>query len=405
MKRYYLFLVLSYSFLSCIEIDMGIMDPEEQLIYEIMVNEVDSAVCSYYNENIENSKAIFTLGHASDIHAFNLNSIKNLNEFLSFFQRDNMAKQIDALAITGDLSNGNAGRPKFQTLEEIQCVTEPVLKQDIPTLLLVGNHDSNINETASLAQNDNSYTEALTKQEQYNYIIKEAKTKWDFINDNDELCYYYKDFSDYKIRIISLDFIDYPIIPDSTQPDKLKYDARHIFSQRQLEWFYQTLKDTPDDYGVIIAIHSIPGLNNLYGKWLQGANMMLNVIDAFKTGTRYNHAWSGAEYPELATKVDFDFRGNGEREFICWIGGHTHYRLYTKESDQLMISTAALYTQYYNNMTDSKPRTYRQSETSTQNSFNIIQINRETREVIVTVFGAYIDTQGHVAQRTTKLNY
>ena len=407
MKYYYLFFVLSFFFLSC---EKAVID-DENVIDEEMASEVDSDISSYSSINSEYKdvdalKAIFTLGHASDVHSFNLKAVDNLNEFLSFFQRDNMAQRIDALVITGDLCNGNAGRSKSQTIKELQSVTEPVLKQNIPTLLVVGNHDSNVNETRSNpAQDDNSYTRALTKREQYNYIIKDVKEKWNFINDLSEACYYYTDFFPYKIRMICLDFIDYPVIPNPNQSDKLNYNARHIFSQRQLEWFYKTLKSTPDDFGVIVAIHSIPGQENLYGKWMQGTNMMLRVVNAFKTGTQYKHDWDGGEYPELATSVDFDFTGKGESEFICWIGGHTHYRIYTKEFDQLMISTAALYTQYYDTMTDSRPRTYRQIDTDTQNSFNIMQVNREAKEVIVTVYGAYIDTQGSIAQRTTKLSY
>jgi hypothetical protein len=382
-----------------------ILDPS---VYEYMVAEVESAVCSYTvpnNADFTNpydKYSRFTLGHASDVHPFNLHAIDNLNEFISFFHREHVFARVDALMCSGDLCNGYAGRNKSLSIKEIQSVTAPVLEQNIPAMLIVGNHDSNINETGSnpAGQND-SYTQALTKEEQFKYIIENAKQKWNYINNNDKSCYYYMDFSLYKIRIICLDFVDYPTLEDEQNQGKLKYNMGYIFSQKQLEWLYLTLKNTPEDYGVITGIHHIP---SNAAKWQQGT-MLLNVIEAFKTGGRYVHQWNGGKYPELATNVDFDFSENGEREFICWLGGHTHRRAYSWNHNQLMITTPALFTQSYDERDRDADPTLRVSGTITQNSFNILQVDRVSKKVIVTAFGAYQDFDNNIMQRTTELFY
>jgi hypothetical protein len=377
-----------------------------------MVQQVEAAVISYTipNGDFINSYrrySRFTLGHMSDVHAGSLHAMDNLHEFIDFFHRPQIHSRIDALLCTGDISNGYVGRNKMLTLNEIQSVVRPLLNQNIPTLMVVGNHDSNINEASDYSPIENSFVQALTKEEQHHHMIRDAKQKWGYISEG-STCYYYMDFPSYKIRVIVLDFIDYPVVGCETIPSKLKYNVGFIFSQKQLEWLHATLKNTPKDYGLIIAMHAVPDGRHVIGRWEQGINFLPNVIHAYKTGTRYIHSWNGRRYPELATNVDFDFSENGEREFICWIGGHAHRRFFSSVHNQVMITTSALFTslaseslyrgRYY-------PPTLRASGTITQNSFNIIQIDRDLRQIIVTIFGAYRDFDGRITQRTTIIPY
>ena len=242
-------------------------------------------------------------------------------------------------------------------------------------------------------------------------MVEQARRKWNFKGE-DNSCYYYQDFQSYKIRVINLDFVDYPVVKDG-ENDQLKYLVQMIFSQKQLEWFYRTLQDTPDDYGVIVTLHATPDESYVLGKWEQGVNMLPKVIDAFRSGTKYSHEWNCKQYPELSTKLDFDFTANGQKEFICWVGGHTHRRTFTyKEINgrkQLMITTNAMFCQNYDNSAISQNIAYsstlRTPGSTTQNSFNILQIDRKQHKVFVTIFGAYLDYAGNITQRINVLDY
>lgn len=384
-------------------------DPPQGYLYEgqmTMVKSIDSSL--YANINSKNGHSLFTIGHCSDVHAGCLNWNFNLKEFIWYFNRDNIKCLTSILINTGDLSNGYSLRNKNSTLKEIRSVVTPFINQDIPSITLIGNHDSNIEEAGYL-NTPGVYNQAIDKQQQYNEIIKPSLEKW--FHDSDQgKTYYNVDFSKYKIRLVCLDFIDYPILPDESNGNKLKYEGRFIFSQAQLDWLYKTLYSTPKNWGVIIAIHGLPKEAIKIGTYNQGTQLLPEVINAFKHGKRFQHQWNGGNYPELSTKVDFDFRQKGESEFICWIAGHIHGRYYTTADnypDQVMLTTPCIYTMDIKEFFQHN-RPYaldRKSNTITQNSFNILQIDREQKKIYVTAYGAYIDYYGNITNRTTVINY
>jgi predicted phosphodiesterase len=401
--NYFLFFLFLFPLLfSCShsqEAESEEIEEIEETEYNLMLQEVLTNISkSIADDNV------MTLGHMSDVHPFGSNSIENLNEFLTFFQKAELKKYVTSLICCGDISNGSVGRPMQNAINEINSVVSPVLNQDIPMLMVVGNHDSNINETSRYATGKpNGFNEALKKEDQFDLIIRQAKDKWNFTG-KENACYYYNDFKSHKIRIIVLDFIDYPVVEDSQVKGQLKYNVGYIFSQKQLEWLYQTLFTVPMDYGVIIALHAVPNPEHPLGHWEQGIRMLPDIIHAYKTGTSYQHYWNGGSYPEFATQVNFDFELKGEKEFICWLGGHIHNRVYLNVQNQLMITTPALLTSE-EALDCPYSLTWRSPDTVTQNSFNILQINRRQKYIDVTAFGAYICADNRIPQRTTRLHY
>lgn len=94
----------------------------------------------------------------------------------------------------------------------------------------------------------------MTHDEVFNTFIAPMKAVWGL--DDLSTIYYYKDFTDKKVRLISLYQYNAPIIDDPSDATLYKY-ARGIVwhGQEQLEWLCDTLKSVPDNYGVIIMMH------------------------------------------------------------------------------------------------------------------------------------------------------
>lgn len=224
-----------------------------------------------------NNKTNLTLLHFSDIHG----STKNIERILDLKQ--GFSDYIDTIIHSGDSVSTYFGDANpFAT----------VGGNDV--LNLIGNHDCWIQgDTWPSPYN-------ATAQQAYEKFIAPYISSWDVESAGTNLCYYYKDYSDYKIRVICLDCIHY----DSAQET----------------WLSNLLSDAiTNEYSVIIVNHYPPQTG----------------ITAFEcTFTSYGKTISavatpaeGAQMerlPESAyTLVDTFMSGGGD--FICWLAGHTHY--------------------------------------------------------------------------------
>lgn len=407
MKSKLLFVCVALLLIGCSR-EALVDDDYSSMIEELqeMIAEEEALRSSLLTDMMTSS--LFTIGHCSDVHVPLLHSTTNLNEFIDFFSHPLLKPQTDLLLCTGDLCQGSPTREKYLAVNEIKSVANAFMQQNIPSMMLVGNHDNNINQLSSVTEA--IYSNSLTQKELYQLMIEQPNKKWNYQGETDK-CYYYNDFPSHKIRVLCMDIMDQPIekLPGE---DKVAYLCRIIFSQGQLEWLYQTLLNTPKDYGVIIAIHANPDDAMNKSSWEQGTDMLLDVIHAFQTGTSYHHKWESKKQPHLSTEVLFDFSGNPPGEFICWVGGHTHRRAFVnklhKGMSQLMITTVALFTQHYDLATlkpAAYPPTLRNSTGVTRNSFNIIQVDRAHRKVIVSIFGAYIDIEYTITERKNVLSY
>lgn len=396
-----LFIFILFIYISCSK-------PAVNLEYDKKVEEIKSLVlrksipAASIDKNVS-SQQLFMLGHCSDIHAENCHWNWNLQEFIDFFNDTSLLRYTNALICTGDICNGFPGRDKKLAIKEINEVNSYFLNQKIPSLIVIGNHDSNIEESGS-SNMDYIYNHAFTKEEQFQYIFQPYVDKWGYRNGNK--LYYKKVFDANKIVIVVLDFIDYPVEKSESNLGKLKYKCGYIFSQEQLTWFYRTLYEVPPDYAVIVAVHSLPKEELKVGVFEQGTFLLPDIINAYKNGLRYKHEWQHSKYSSLKTCVDFDFRGLGKREFICWLGGHIHTRVITVSDryvDQWMITAPALFTE--KNMTAfGKYSLKRTTDGFSRNSFNIIQIDREKHLIYLTFFGAY-ENEGKVYDKEIVLDY
>lgn len=126
-------------------------------------------------------------------------------------------------------------------------------KVDKPIYYTIGNHDVGIDEYKSIG----------CKKIYDTYIYPMIYNKYlDNNSINDGKCYSYKDFDNYKIRIISI--FEYEGTRDSELT--LGFEHRRYISSEQLLWFAKTLYNTQLDYSVIVTMHQIPALKPIFKK-------------------------------------------------------------------------------------------------------------------------------------------
>lgn len=238
-----------------------------------------------------NNKTGLTLIHFSDIHGSTAN-ISRIIQVYSAYQ-----DYIDGILHTGDSVNTYyANDNPFDTVGGSQVMN------------VIGNHDCWIQgDTWYNATAAQAYAKFFVGSDTTNPYI----TSWNVESAGENLCYYYKDYADYDIRLIVLDCMHY----DATQET----------------WFIQALAGAKTGgLSVIVATHyaaqsGITPINctfTSYGK----------TIDAV-TGERIERL------QESAFDCVDDFIAAGGK-FICWLVGHVHYDYIgtvTDHANQLVI--------------------------------------------------------------------
>lgn len=270
----------------------------------------------------------FTLLHFSDIHADAVNMAR-ITEYRKRFET-----LIDDIIHTGDMVASTVNATSFDFWDEVPNSAE--------ILNVIGNHDI-------------WYEDGFTHDANYPYVTYFKpyidNSDWGTIvqpanAEANNLCYYYKDYAAKNIRLIVLDYFEY--------------------TASDVTWFENALADAKTKgYHVIVAIHYMPTLKEEFNT-------------GFNIGTDYYSPLSGGVASGFASAVE-SFITNGGH-FVCWLCGHEH-RDYCGVAGTntrqvvLSIDCAAL-------RNDSTTR-YRAVNTRSQDAFNLISVNTNTKTIQV----------------------
>jgi len=253
-------------------------------------------------------------------------------------------------AIDGMIHLGDALTSNYNTTEPA-AFAEIVNTSSKPVLAVLGNHDSRNYKTTqcTIEQAVTAYQKSTTLGSIY-----------------EDRGYAYYDFDNYKIRIIMLNDFDYPNDLDGDNNYKY-YGAETMFLQEQVDWFVDTLENTPNDYTVIIASHytepstfdgtkiplredaqDVSGLH--YGSTgYMGDTIVGDIVHAFTEKTTLSKSYTYT-LPGSVTgvTVDADFSARTNSLFACYICGHTHRQSIGKNTaytDQVVYinDTSCLY--------------------------------------------------------------
>lgn len=212
-----------------------------------------------------------------------------------------------------------------------------------PVMVTAGNHDVGNWETAS-----GKYT---TSAQFYEAFIAPQVAQWGLKSDGggspfvSGRNYYFKDFTEQKVRYIVVYEYEIPDPKASDGTTLLAGRGARWISQAQADWFVEALRTTPEGYGVIVARHAPDGKrgeenNPFNAPYLKGkehqqthqtvggvsyTTFFADIIEAFISKSKISktvNQSAGAGLADVVINADFSALGNVE--FICHVTGHTH---------------------------------------------------------------------------------
>jgi hypothetical protein len=197
--------------------------------------------------------------------------------------------------------------------------------------------------------------------------------------------YYYVDDTLNKIRFIALNTQDkeYAENADGSVVDNKMYNPS--ICQNQITWFATESLNVPNDSWNVIVFSHVPGggdtLNGVSSTNMANSDLVYGILNAFKNKTSYTAAGTSSTYP-ASINVDFTNKGGN---VVGWFSGHLHAdKMYTVSS---VYTVATLNDDKYV-ITGQPAKT---AGTTTEQAFDIVTVNKNTRTVYLTRIGAGSD--------------
>lgn len=349
-------------------------DNSVQLVRSVSAKKKQTATAPYLEE-------LPTFLHVSDLHA----DARRLANAVKIAE----AIGVDAVLNSGDsvMYNGANGS-KFQ-VDETKGTT-------IPYLFCIGNHESRPTGVSTL------FTDNISGLVTKNGYLKSVGV------DADD-CYYYRDFDEKKIRIITLNYYNNGVYNGS-------------LGQTQLDWFVARLLDTPTGYGIVVMFHSPEDaviVSNGKSDFYQSERLISYQENGFYIGNRpimkivdalISRASGTEEYTDngVSISVSYDFTGvDASTEFICYVNGHRHedwigkYRDSSNLQISLTITTGnALYSMLTNTAWSNQSDLGRgDGRGVAQDAVNVYSIDRENGVIRISRIGADINNKFEVREK------
>lgn len=307
----------------------------------------DAIYASEYLPEITKTKKAYRNDYASErlgyIFITDLHDDTNSQHTMTMRQIDavcEIAKTTDIafVAIGGDLTSGNLA-DKEVSKDRAREVLEKLHSIGKPIIVVRGNHDDNSHYYTGTAANWGEtipLTNLITPEEWNGYAVS-PYLKGKKVDTSRTSTYFYEDIDERKVRVFSLDFIDYGFPKDTNNDgfaDKMTTGYGYMgFSDDQIKWFAQSLLDTPLGFNVIVLSHGPTRgeLNN--GNYTPLFAATINdLMNAFNK--KLTNSYGGVDY-------DFGFGGRTGK-IISLSYGHVHadkVTTYPDVGDIPMIAT------------------------------------------------------------------
>lgn len=208
--------------------------------YDYIVSKT-ALVNDYMTDGIDKTAFLFLTDTHYNRNPFKLNS-KGINGDLMKYFVDNT--NIRYCIHGGDLNS----EMRSNKAEARKLMTQPmaVMRDAFDHVLITrGNHDDN-NESGNL-----NWGYTISQSDSYSYMFRNTKN----VVFGETGTYFYHDIPFENVRIISLDCVDFPYTNDV---DATLLDEKILaYGYTQLQWFCDVLKNTPDNYHIIIYTHAM----------------------------------------------------------------------------------------------------------------------------------------------------
>lgn len=239
----------------------------------------------------------------------NATAIKNADAVV--FNGDNVDEPITPNSYDAVL-NDPAVERKMNVKELKDFFTTASSSATIPAFILKGNHDQNYH--ASKGYKDPSL---IISDAEWASMYKNAVRDYGEIR-NGNSNYFYKDFSDKKVRLIGLDSYDLPEVVADGANKFYRFDTSG-FQQDQLDWLANTALKVPDGTTVVITSHHpIDGtLDTVTG--VINHDVLLQILSDFVAGKSGSVSGTNSDVP---VSVSYSFNGAGLIAGV--LSGHRH---------------------------------------------------------------------------------
>ena len=338
--------------------DITALNPESEFVPKFM-----SAKKRYYTSSDTDEPTPLVLLHLSDIHG----NWANVERFIKF--ADKYTSYIDVLINTGDtvadkLDDGTSGYAEIDGVEKV--------------LNVIGNHDSSKYEGGV---RDWQYYCGLPC---YEVFVAPFVSDWGVTQPENAAangyCYYYKDFSAKKIRLVIVDIMSY----DATQ------DA----------WLDSVLDDAlSNGYHVLIATHFAGSTAPGHGDDAAFTKVPCNYTSLYSLGGSSSllNSYNVNGYLMMATVQNFI---DGGGHFAGYIQGHYHADFVAKVADYPDQMIYAIGSSRSGELRDYKHTI----GTRMQDEFQIVSV--DTKNTIVKLYkvGANVDRYGRT-KNSVCVNY
>lgn len=324
-----------------------------------------------------------SLGFITDTHIDNQATYgyPSLSHLLNATKLANMA-ELDGLIHGGDLIDG--GYVKNRSMSYIsRGVSTLVSTSKVPIFMTQGNHDDN-----SMYLMKNNTADQHIKAEDWYWAVTRNLEQYGIVQNPDDPYgnYYYQDFEDSKIRVIFVNTNDLPYVLN--EDGTVKYLATNgdfAIGNKQLNWIADTALNFTDkggdagNWAVLVMSHVyLYNPKNVTNQPCKNSWILTEMLEAFKNGTAYT---SEASTGDFAQSVTVDFTSQGAMEVIACIAGHNHLDLNAEVNGIQYITTAA-------SLANQRPY-----GTIEEDAFDIFTIDRETKKIYATRFGAGEDRE------------
>ncbi|WP_222844928.1 metallophosphoesterase family protein [Lactiplantibacillus plantarum] len=265
---------------------------------------------SHY-ENLYDESSVYSYQLTADAY-------KHLGAF------NRLGNAVDVMVANGDNVNGlDANVP--HTIADGSVYATKLLQTAMKAdkYVMLGNHDDN----SPQLRLGNIYPSDTIIDAKF----KEMYQTEDLINGenrSDGSLYFYKDYTDAKIRLIGLNSFDVPETPVNDD-GTVKFPRYLIstYSQDQINWLANVaLKNIPDGYQIAVVTHApLPyGYSPSSEVKMYNQTVIKGLLDAVATGTSYSGKSDTGTPEECQVSIAADFSSQGARPIAGFFGGHVH---------------------------------------------------------------------------------
>lgn len=348
-------------------------------------------VKDYFEPEIRRVKSelvegLFTMGFMTDNHwetadrdkpygSYSLNHIKNLLAF---------SDSADLLMLNGDnvnLDNVDLNVGKHETETLVSVFLDELVDGDADRFIQLGNHDDGSTRRRFQAKNFLAQDEYL--HDDYFKEVYRTDEGQGEVRNNGSL-YFYKDYQDAKIRLISLNTSD--ILEgelDASGSQKWDRWGTLAIRQEQLNWFANVaLMNIPIDYQIVVTSHcpldsTYSTANDVSRYW--NLDIVSGVLAAANDGTSYTGTLTGGEYP---VAISVDYSNQGPRAVVGNFAGHFH-KEWIRDYMGLKII------EINRSLVDDAKKA--DIGTAQEDMFDVIQVDTANRHVYIYGFGGATD--------------